>query len=161
MTIFYVLILSKSIIQDLLRNQLGYKGLVISDALNMHSVSKLYTKKGQLEWEAFHAGNDVLCFAENVPEGIEAIYKNASPDRIFESYNRIMKAKEKAGILSGNTSASGELNFGKASELNSSLFLFKTPYTAEPAELAKELLIRFRLSPTYIFKESARGYFSE
>ena len=110
--------LSKAVIQDLLRDKLGYDGLVISDALNMHSVSKLYETKGQLEWEAFNAGNDVLCFAENVQEGIEAIYKNASPDRIFESYNRIMKAKEKAGILSGNTAVSGELNFEKTSELN-------------------------------------------
>ncbi|MEL1256128.1 glycoside hydrolase family 3 N-terminal domain-containing protein [Flavobacterium sp. DGU38] len=110
--------LSKAVIQDLLRDKLGYDGLVISDALNMHSVSKLYETKGQLEWEAFNAGNDVLCFAENVPEGIEAIYKNASPDRIFESYNRIMKAKEKAGILSGNTAVSGELNFEKTSEIN-------------------------------------------
>src|SRR5690606_5618150 len=61
---------------------------------------------------------DILCFAENVPEGIEAIFKNASPDRIFKSHSRIMKAKEKAGILSGNTAASGELNLEKASELN-------------------------------------------
>ncbi|GGF24613.1 glycoside hydrolase family 3 protein [Flavobacterium limi] len=110
--------LSKAVIQDLLRDKLGYDGLVISDALNMHSVSKLYETKGELEWEAFNAGNDILCFAENVPEGIEAIFQNASPDRIFESYNRIMKAKEKAGILSGNTSASGELNFEKTSQLN-------------------------------------------
>lgn len=110
--------LSKAVIQDLLRDKLGYDGLVISDALNMHSVSKLYETKGQLEWEAFNAGNDILCFAENVPEGIEAIFKNAAPDRIFESYSRIMKAKEKVGILSGNTAASGELNFEKTSALN-------------------------------------------
>ncbi|WP_269235048.1 glycoside hydrolase family 3 protein [Flavobacterium flavigenum] len=113
--------LSKAVIQDLLRDKLGYNGLVISDALNMHSVSKLYETKGQLEWEAFNAGNDVLCFAENVPEGIEAIFQNASPDRIFESYDRIMNAKEKAGILSGNTSASGELNFRNASLLNTKI----------------------------------------
>ncbi len=75
-------------------------------------------QKDDLEWEAFNAGNDVLCFAENVPEGIEAILKNASPERIEESFNRIMKAKEKAGILSGNNFTSGELNFEKASELN-------------------------------------------
>ncbi|PWB21689.1 glycoside hydrolase family 3 protein, partial [Flavobacterium sp. HTF] len=113
--------LSKPIIQDLLRNKLGYDGLVISDALNMHSVSKLYETKGQLEWEAFNAGNDILCFAENVPEGIEAILKNASPDRIFESYERIRKAKEKVGTLSNSTFASGELNFGKAASLNSEI----------------------------------------
>jgi beta-N-acetylhexosaminidase len=84
----------------------------------MHSVSKLYETKGELEWEAFNAGNDVLCFAENVPEGISAIFKNASPDRIFESYNRIMKCKEKVGILSKNDFTSGELDFEKTSKLN-------------------------------------------
>ncbi len=91
--------LSKSIIETLLRKQLGYDGLVISDALNMHSVSSLYEKKGQLEWEAFNAGNDVLCFAENVPEGIQEILKNASAERIEESYNRLWKCKQKAGII--------------------------------------------------------------
>jgi beta-N-acetylhexosaminidase len=110
--------LSKPIIETLLREKLGYDGLVISDALNMHSVSKLYDVKGELEWEAFNAGNDILCFAENVPEGIQAILKNASPERIEESFNRIMKAKEKVGILSDNNFTSGELNFEKASELN-------------------------------------------
>jgi beta-N-acetylhexosaminidase len=110
--------LSKPIIETLLREKLGYDGLVISDALNMHSVSKLYETKGELEWEAFNAGNDILCFAENVPEGIQAILKNASPERIEQSFNRIMKAKEKVGILSNNDFASGELNFEKASELN-------------------------------------------
>ncbi len=110
--------LSKPIIETLLREKLGYDGLVISDALNMHSVSKLYETKGELEWEAFNAGNDILCFAENVPEGIEAILKNASPDRIEESFNRIMKAKEKVGLLNDSFSATGELNFEKASVLN-------------------------------------------
>ena len=110
--------LSKPIIETLLRQQLGYDGLVISDALNMHSVSKLYETKGELEWEAFNAGNDILCFAENVPEGIKAILKNASPERIEESFNRIMKAKEKVGILAASTFTSGALDFEKASALN-------------------------------------------
>jgi beta-glucosidase-like glycosyl hydrolase len=91
--------LSKPIIEILLRKQLGYDGLVISDALNMRSVSDLYDIKGELEWEAFKAGNDVLCFAENVPEGIQEILKNATPDRIEESFNRILKCKQKAGIM--------------------------------------------------------------
>ena len=94
--------LSKAVIETLLRKQLGFDGLVISDALNMHSVSKLYDKKGQLEWEAFNAGNDVLCFAENVPEGIQEILKNATSERIEASFNRIWKCKKKVGILDGN-----------------------------------------------------------
>ena len=91
--------LSKVVIEDLLRQQLKYDGLVISDALNMHSVSNLYPQRGQLEWEAFNAGNDVLCFAENVAEGIHEILLNATPERIEASYNRLMKCKEKVGIL--------------------------------------------------------------
>ncbi|MGA9638412.1 glycoside hydrolase family 3 N-terminal domain-containing protein, partial [Flavobacterium sp.] len=110
--------LSKNIIEGLLRKQLKYNGLVISDALNMHSVSKLYDKKGQLEWEAFNAGNDVLCFAENVPEGIQEILKNASPERIEDSYKRLMSCKEKVGLLKGNPLAKGRFNFDTTANLN-------------------------------------------
>jgi beta-N-acetylhexosaminidase len=113
--------LSKSVIENLLRNQLDFNGLIISDALNMHSVSKLYSVKGQLEWEAFNAGNDILCFAENVPEGIQEILKNASPERIEASYNRILKYKKKVGILSGNTEPVGSFDFYKTSKLNRSI----------------------------------------
>jgi len=110
--------LSKNVIENLLRNQLRYDGLVISDALNMHSVSKLYDTKGQLEWEAFNAGNDVLCFAENVAEGIQQILKNATLARIEESFNRLMKCKQKAGILDGNYAPEGEFDFEATSILN-------------------------------------------
>ncbi len=110
--------LSKNVIENLLRKKLGYEGLIISDALNMHSVSKLYDKKGQLEWEAFNAGNDVLCFAENVAEGIQEILKNATPERIEESFNRLMKCKQKAGILDGNFAPNGEFDFESTSILN-------------------------------------------
>lgn len=110
--------LSKSIIEDLLRKQLGYDGLVISDALNMHSVSKLYNTKGQLEWEAFNAGNDVLCFAENIAEGIQEILKNATAERIEASFNRLWKCKLKAGILEGNAGPKGIFNFETTSILN-------------------------------------------
>ncbi|GIZ08248.1 glycoside hydrolase family 3 protein [Flavobacterium sp. UMI-01] len=110
--------LSKAIIEELLRNKLQYDGLVISDALNMHSVSKLYQTKGQLEWEAFNAGNDVLCFAENVAEGIQEILKNASPERIEASYNRILACKKKAGLFDTKSGTMGQLDFTAASLLN-------------------------------------------
>jgi beta-glucosidase-like glycosyl hydrolase len=114
--------LSKSVIETLLRKQLGYDGLVISDALNMHSVSKLYDQKGQLEWEAFNAGNDVLCFAENVPEGIQEILKNATPERIEASFQRIWKCKQKAGITDGNLNlpnlSENDFDFVTTSKLN-------------------------------------------
>ncbi|TRX22650.1 glycoside hydrolase family 3 protein [Flavobacterium franklandianum] len=110
--------LSKNVIENLLRKKLGYDGLVISDALNMHSVSKLYETKGELEWEAFNAGNDVLCFPINIAEGIQEILKNASPERIEASYNRLLKCKQKAGILDGNFAPEGVFDFESTSILN-------------------------------------------
>ena len=88
--------ISKEIIKGVLRNEMGYKGVIISDALNMHAVSKNYPIKGELEWLAFDAGNDVLCFAENVTEGILNILKKASKEQIEESFERVWKLKEKA-----------------------------------------------------------------
>ncbi len=114
--------LSKNIIEKLLRNQLGFEGLVISDALNMKSVSDLYPTKGQLEWEAFNAGNDVLCFAVHVAEGIQEILKNATPERIEASFARIMKCKEKTGILQANNllpdTTTNHLDFSISTHLN-------------------------------------------
>lgn len=88
--------ISKKIIKELLRKELNFKGVVISDALNMHSVSKMFPKKGELEWLAFDAGNDILCFAEHTPEGIETIIRNAAPHEIEDRFKRIWKLKEQA-----------------------------------------------------------------
>ncbi|MGB5498240.1 MAG: glycoside hydrolase family 3 N-terminal domain-containing protein, partial [Maribacter sp.] len=82
--------------KGLLRNELGFEGVVISDALNMHAVSKNYPVKGELEWLAFDAGNDILCFAENISEGIETIFDNADDAQIEGAFKRIWKLKEKA-----------------------------------------------------------------
>jgi beta-glucosidase-like glycosyl hydrolase len=88
--------ISKTIIKGLLRQELNFNGVVISDALNMHSVSKLFPKKGELEWRAFYAGNDILCFAENTAEGIQSIMHNADSMEIEERFKRIWKLKEQA-----------------------------------------------------------------
>ncbi len=87
---------SGEIIKGVLREELGYDGVVVSDALNMHSVSRTFPKKGALEWAAFNAGNDILCFAENVKEGIDAILKEASNSQIEESFKRVWALKMKA-----------------------------------------------------------------
>lgn len=86
--------ISKEIIKGILRNEMGYSGVIISDALNMHAVSKNYTVKGELAWLAFDAGNDVLCFAEHIPEGVQTILENASEPQIEESFRRIWNLKE-------------------------------------------------------------------
>ncbi|WP_421824691.1 glycoside hydrolase family 3 protein [Flagellimonas oceanensis] len=87
---------SSKIISGLLRKKLGFDGVVISDALNMHAVSKKFPQKGSLEEAAFTAGMDVLCFSENVAEGIDEIMTNASKDRIQESFDRVRALKHKA-----------------------------------------------------------------
>ena len=153
--------LSKPVIETLLRKQLGYDGLIISDALNMHSVSKLYDKKGQLEWEAFHAGNDVLCFAENVAEGIQEILKNAIPERIEESFARIMKCKEKAGLFNERLIESNALDFEKAKELNlkiaqQSITLVKGNPNSETVFQAKE---RGQLAKLSLYKDTSNTFF--
>ena len=88
--------ISKEIIKDLLRAEMQFNGVVISDALNMHAVSKNYPVPGELEWLAFDAGNDVLCFAEHTKEGIALILANASTQQINDSFERVWRLKEKA-----------------------------------------------------------------
>lgn len=88
--------LSKKMLKEVLRAEMKFKGVVISDALNMHAVSKEYPVKGELEWLAFDAGNDVLCFAEHIQEGIATILKNATKAQIEESFQRVWQLKEKA-----------------------------------------------------------------
>ncbi len=90
--------LSKEIIHDLLKSEMGFQGIVVTDALNMKSVSKLYTIPGQLEWEAIEAGNDYLCFSENVKEAIEYIAERTDENRIEASYQKIKKLKEKLSV---------------------------------------------------------------
>ena len=88
--------INKDIITGVLRNELGFDGVVISDALNMHAVSKNYPVPGELEWLAFNAGNDVLCFAEHIAEGIQFILENATETQINKSLQRIWDLKTKA-----------------------------------------------------------------
>lgn len=91
--------ISKEIITDLLKGEMGFEGLVISDALNMKAVAKHFPEPGQLELEAFKAGNDLLCFSDHVKEGIEQISENCSEAEIEAVYQKIMALKEKLGVF--------------------------------------------------------------
>ncbi len=91
--------ISRELITDLLKGEMGFKGLVISDALNMKAVSNLYPEPGELEWQAFHAGNDILCFSDHVKEGIEKIVQNASESEIDTVYEKVMDLKKRLGVM--------------------------------------------------------------
>lgn len=91
--------ISREIITDLLKTEMSFNGIVISDALNMKAVADLFPEPGQLEWEAFHAGNDILCFSDHVEEGIEKIGEYASETEIDTVFEKIWKLKEKLGVF--------------------------------------------------------------
>lgn len=91
--------ISRELITDLLKYEMGFKGLVISDALNMKAVAKLFPEPGELEWQAFHAGNDILCFSDHVNEGIEKISKNASDEEVDAVFEKIMDLKKRLGVM--------------------------------------------------------------
>lgn len=91
--------ISRELITDLLKGEMGFKGLVISDALNMKAVANLYPEPGELEWQAFHAGNDILCFSDHVTEGIEKIAQNASDKEVDAVFEKVMDLKKRLGVM--------------------------------------------------------------
>jgi beta-glucosidase-like glycosyl hydrolase/CubicO group peptidase (beta-lactamase class C family) len=94
--------LSPYIVQDLLKKQLGFQGLIFTDALNMKGVAKFY-EPGMVDVKALLAGNDVLLFAENVPKAIEQIKIAVSNGQITQEEidarcKKILKAKFWCGL---------------------------------------------------------------
>jgi beta-glucosidase-like glycosyl hydrolase len=90
---------SRELITDLLKGEMGFKGLVISDALNMKAVANLFPEPGELEWQAFHAGNDLLCFSDHVTDGITKIGQQASDSEIDAVFDKVMDLKKRLGVL--------------------------------------------------------------
>lgn len=89
--------ISKNIITGLLKDQLGYKGLIITDALNMAAVASKY-KPGELDALAFKAGNDIMLFSQDVATGKKLIQKaidngEISQARVEESVKKILLTK--------------------------------------------------------------------
>jgi beta-glucosidase-like glycosyl hydrolase/CubicO group peptidase (beta-lactamase class C family) len=64
--------LSQAVVTDLLKYQLGFQGLIFTDALNMKGVSANYAP-GETDVLAFKAGNDCLLFPLDVPKGVAKI----------------------------------------------------------------------------------------
>ncbi|MDO4225687.1 MAG: glycoside hydrolase family 3 protein, partial [Bergeyella zoohelcum] len=106
--------ISYSIVTDLLKNQLKYKGLIITDALNMGAVAKHY-KAGELDALAFKAGNDIMLFSEGVKEGKKQI-QNAinkgeiSQKRVEESVKKILLTKYYLGLNNYQPNITKDIN---------------------------------------------------
>ena len=101
--------LSYNVVTNILQNQLGFEGLIFTDALNMKGASN-YKKEngvsltpGDIDLEAFLAGNDILLFSENVPAAIDKIsaaYNSGliSEYRLSRSVKKILRYKYFAGL---------------------------------------------------------------
>jgi beta-N-acetylhexosaminidase len=94
--------LSKPTVTGLLRQQLGFKGVVFTDAMNMAGVMKV-TPTGEAEVRAILAGNDVLEFSKNVPLALNTVLAavdsgRISQARIDESCRRVLALKQWAGL---------------------------------------------------------------
>ena len=94
--------LSQNLVQNLLKTELHYNGLVITDAMNMHGVTKNY-ESATADVMALLAGNDMILFSQNLEAGINEILKAVSKNLITQEEidNRVRKIlyyKYKAGL---------------------------------------------------------------
>ena len=96
-------LLSPEIVTDLLREELGFTGVVITDSLQMRAMTDVYGA-GEIAVGAVLAGVDLLLCPENLEEAVEsltaAVESGEIPEsRLDESVLRILTMKEARGLL--------------------------------------------------------------
>lgn len=95
--------MSGKIINDILRQQLGFEGVIISDSLAMGAVTDEYDSK-EAAVKVFEAGCDILLMPENFTEAFDAIIEavedgTISEQRLDKSVRRILTLKQEYGLL--------------------------------------------------------------
>jgi beta-N-acetylhexosaminidase len=93
--------LSRRILTELLREQMGFKGLVVTDAMAMHAI-KLNFNMDEAVVMAINAGADVI-IADDAPSTYEALWRalqdgKLSIERVREAAKRVLEAKEWCGL---------------------------------------------------------------
>ena len=94
--------LSRGVVTDLLKNEMGFKGLIFTDGLDMKGVSEK-VRQDSVPYVSFMAGNDVLILPTNVPFAIKTIKAAAERDpkaaeRLEESCKKILRYKYRLGL---------------------------------------------------------------
>ena len=84
--------LSKKIVTNILKKDMHYDGLVITDALNMGALTNNYTDE-EIYIKTIEAGVDLLLMPNGSKKAIEIIKKKVSEDRINESVRKILLFK--------------------------------------------------------------------
>jgi len=98
---------SKAIVTGLLKEEMGFKGIVVTDALDMAALTRLYAKDvGRAALEAFRAGNDLLIIPADLDKSYRAVLEavrsgEISRDRLDESVKRILALKASFGLQKG------------------------------------------------------------
>ncbi|MDN3595957.1 glycoside hydrolase family 3 N-terminal domain-containing protein [Zunongwangia endophytica] len=94
--------LSKKIISGILKEKLGFKGLIVTDAMNMKGVTT-GNQPGVVDKKAIIAGNDLLEFTEDVPKAIAEVRKAInqgiiSQAAIDEKCRKVLAVKQWVGL---------------------------------------------------------------
>nr|WP_085524798.1 glycoside hydrolase family 3 protein [Tuberibacillus sp. Marseille-P3662] len=144
--------LSKPILTGVLREELGYNGLIITDSLGMSGANVVEPE--QVPVKAFKAGADILLNPPNVGRAYNAMLEavksgDISRKRLNQSVYRILKAKMKRGLFhQPETNAGAIENVGTEEHLavadeiaNQSITLVKNENNVLPLKDNQELLV--------------------
>lgn len=98
--------LSYNAVQKLLKDELGFKGIAVTDALDMKAISNYYPE-GEANVQAILAGNDMLCLPGDIASSIAAVKKAIKEKRISKSeinnrVKKILHAKYQYGLAQLN-----------------------------------------------------------
>ncbi len=98
---------SHRVLTGLLRGDLGFDGIIFTDAMDMAAVNRLYPR-GEAAVLAVMAGADVILMPRDVKQAIDAIVSaidegRLTEDRIDESVGRLLRLKEDLGLAEERT----------------------------------------------------------
>ena len=100
----HVATISPTVVSDLLEKQLGFKGLIVTDALDMAGLTHLFANDiGRAAVEAFKAGNDLLLIPADLGASYDAMVKAVRSGeipqaRLDQSVLKILKIKASLGL---------------------------------------------------------------
>jgi len=100
----HVATISRAVVSDLLVKDLGFKGVVVTDALDMAGLTHLFANDiGRAAVEAFKAGNDLLIIPADLPASYNSMVKAVNSgeipkERLDRSVLKILKLKASLGL---------------------------------------------------------------
>lgn len=86
--------LSKTVITDLLKNEMGYTGIVITDSFRMKGLTDNYSEEEAVKL-SIEAGADIILMPQSFDNCMRIIKENFSEERINESVRKILYYKQK------------------------------------------------------------------